>query len=227
MLPDLAAHEDSFDSRFEQDVAEKHRHREGRRGHAEAARDGVRRLVEHGLLRRARDPRDRTRGCTLLTNSLPAMSVVGSSEAAQRRPDRARRRLPPADPLVRRRRDGARDPQLLRRPARVLGEGDRARGLPHRPDPLEAEVKRAMIARSRTVVLVAAAQKFDERGLSVIVSAGQVDSAYLADPPPRASRRSPPPASKSRRLATASTDRSPLRLRLACGCRGSSPTVMS
>jgi hypothetical protein len=32
-------------------------------------------------------------------------------------------------------------------------------------------------------VLVAAAQKFDERGLSVIVSAGQVDTAYLADPP--------------------------------------------
>ena len=51
------------------------------------------------------------------------------------------------------------------------------------PDPLEAEVKRAMIARARTVVLVAAAQKFDERGLNVIVPASEVDIAYLADPP--------------------------------------------
>jgi DeoR/GlpR family transcriptional regulator of sugar metabolism len=31
------------------------------------------------------------------------------------------------------------------------------------PDPLEAEVKRAMVERARTVVLVAASQKFDER----------------------------------------------------------------
>ena len=51
------------------------------------------------------------------------------------------------------------------------------------PDPLEADVKRAMIERARTVLLVAHAQKFDERGLNVIVPAGMVDLAFLADPP--------------------------------------------
>jgi DeoR family transcriptional regulator of aga operon len=52
------------------------------------------------------------------------------------------------------------------------------------PDPLEAEVKRAMVERARTVVLVAAGQKFDERGLHVIAHASKVHLAYLADPPP-------------------------------------------
>jgi DeoR/GlpR family transcriptional regulator of sugar metabolism len=51
------------------------------------------------------------------------------------------------------------------------------------PDPLEADVKRAMIDRARSVLLVAHAQKFDERGLNVIVPAGVVDLAYLSDPP--------------------------------------------
>jgi len=51
------------------------------------------------------------------------------------------------------------------------------------PDPLQAEVKRAMIDRARTVLLVAQAQKFDERGLNVIVAAEAVDQAYLANPP--------------------------------------------
>ena len=47
---------------------------------------------------------------------------------------------------------------------------------------VEVDRKKA-IARARTVALVAAAQKFHERGLSVIVSADQVDRAFLADPP--------------------------------------------
>jgi DeoR family transcriptional regulator of aga operon len=51
------------------------------------------------------------------------------------------------------------------------------------PDPLEADVKRAMIDRARSVLLVAQAQKFDERGLNVIVPAANVDLAYLSDPP--------------------------------------------
>jgi DeoR/GlpR family transcriptional regulator of sugar metabolism len=52
------------------------------------------------------------------------------------------------------------------------------------PDPLEAEVKRAMIDRARSVPLVAHSQKFNERGLNVIASASQVDTAFLSDPPP-------------------------------------------
>ena len=51
------------------------------------------------------------------------------------------------------------------------------------PDSLEAEVKRAMVERARTVVLVAAGRKFDERGLHVIAHATKVHVAYLADAP--------------------------------------------
>lgn len=51
------------------------------------------------------------------------------------------------------------------------------------PDLHEATVKRAMIRRSRTVILIAAGEKFAERGLNVIVPSACVDAAYLANPP--------------------------------------------
>jgi DeoR/GlpR family transcriptional regulator of sugar metabolism len=51
------------------------------------------------------------------------------------------------------------------------------------PDPLQATAKRAMITHARIVILIAAAEKFTERGVNVIVSAASVDNAYLADPP--------------------------------------------
>jgi DeoR family transcriptional regulator of aga operon len=62
-------------------------------------------------------------------------------------------------------------------------KGIEREGLLTDPDPLEADVKRAMIDRARTVLLVAQAQKFDERGLNVIVPATAVDVAFLSDPP--------------------------------------------
>ena len=49
-------------------------------------------------------------------------------------------------------------------------------------DPLEAEVKRAMIAHAQTAVLLATAQKFDDRGLAVNSTVGEVDIAYVIDP---------------------------------------------
>ena len=65
------------------------------------------------------------------------------------------------------------------------------------PDPLEAEVKRAMIGRARTVALVADAHKFDERGLNVIVPASSVEIAYWPIRRSRACACSRRPASKS------------------------------
>ena len=62
-------------------------------------------------------------------------------------------------------------------------KGIEAEGFLTDPDPLEADVKRAMIRRARTVILVAVAKKFDERGLSVIAGADRIHAAYLADPP--------------------------------------------
>jgi DeoR/GlpR family transcriptional regulator of sugar metabolism len=51
------------------------------------------------------------------------------------------------------------------------------------PDPDEATVKRAMINHARTVILIAAAETFRDRGPHVIAPAASVDAAYLADPP--------------------------------------------
>ena len=65
----------------------------------------------------------------------------------------------------------------------VLGQGIERDGYLTDPDPLEAEVKRAMIERARNVVLVATGQKFDERGLHVIAHAERLQVAFLSDPP--------------------------------------------
>jgi DeoR/GlpR family transcriptional regulator of sugar metabolism len=57
------------------------------------------------------------------------------------------------------------------------------------PDPAEATVKRAMIGHARTVVLVATAEEFTDRGPNIVVPAAAVDAAYLADSPRTASER--------------------------------------
>ena len=64
------------------------------------------------------------------------------------------------------------------------------------PDPLKAEVKRAMIGRARTVSLLADAHKFDERGVNVIVPASAVEIATWPIRPRRASGCWRRPASK-------------------------------
>ena len=55
-------------------------------------------------------------------------------------------------------------------------------------DPLEAEVKRAMIAHAQTAVLLATAQKFEDRGLAVVCRLSDVDIAYVTDAPSDAMR---------------------------------------
>ncbi|MDX6571393.1 MAG: hypothetical protein QOC86_549, partial [Gaiellales bacterium] len=67
-------------------------------------------------------------------------------------------------------------------------KGISAEGFLTDPDALEAEVKRAMIAQSATVVLVATHRKFDGRGLNVITPAHRVQVAYLTDPPAAGAR---------------------------------------
>ena len=118
---------------------------------------------------------------TLLTNSLPVMTLVGSSDA------------PGVDLIgiggsfrkLTRSFVGAETVRMIERffvDRIVLRQGHRWRGSSPIPIP-EADVKRAMIDRARSVLLVAQAQKFDERGLNVIVPARVVDLAYLSDPP--------------------------------------------
>jgi DeoR/GlpR family transcriptional regulator of sugar metabolism len=182
MLPELAGHEDSFQSRVQQDVEVKTRLakvvmatiKPSETVFVDSSSSAcyiVREILESGM------------PVTLLTNSLPVMSVVGSSDAPQveligiggnfRQLTRS---------FV-----GAGTLRMIERffVDRVVFsvKGIEPGGFLTDPDPLEADVKRAMIDRARTVVLVAHAQKFDERGLNVIVPADAVDLACLADPP--------------------------------------------
>ena len=130
----------------------------------------VREMIDNGL------------AATILTNSVPVMHIVGKSGTERldliglggnfRRLTRSTGRCG----------HGPCDPGLLRRPCRLLREGHRARRLADRPDPLESEVKRAMINRARNAVLVADARKFDERGLTSSPTP-VAHHAWLADPP--------------------------------------------
>lgn len=187
MLPELAAHEDSFQSRLEQDVEGKTRmakavvatlkpHETMFVDSSSSAYFVVREVLDAGI------------PVTVLTNSLPVMTLVDNSDA----------------PLVNLIGIGGRFRQLTRsfigRDAvrgvegffvdRVVFsvKGIEPRGFLTDPDALEADVKRAMIDHAGTVMLLAHGQKFDDRGLNVIVSADAVDLAYLSAPTPADAR---------------------------------------
>jgi DeoR/GlpR family transcriptional regulator of sugar metabolism len=182
MLPELAAHEDSFQSRLEQDVDDKGRL-------AKAVVDTIKPSEtvfidsSSSAYYIVREILDTGMPVTLLTNSLPVMTLVGSADSPQvdligiggsfRKLTRS---------FV-----GAETVRAIERffVDRIVFsvKGIEREGLLTDPDPLEADVKRTMIDRARTVLLVAGAQKFEGRGLNVIVPAGAVDVAYLADPP--------------------------------------------
>jgi DeoR/GlpR family transcriptional regulator of sugar metabolism len=182
MLPELAAHEDSFQSRVEQHIDVKTRLAQAVAAtlkpnetifidSSSSAYFVVREILEVGI------------PVTLLTNSLPVMTMVGGSSAQQ------------IDLIgiggsfrsLTRSFVGAETVRMIERffVDRIVFsvKGIERGGFLTDPDPLEADVKRAMIGRARSVVLVAQAEKFDERGLNVIVPAGDVDVAFLSEPP--------------------------------------------
>jgi DeoR family transcriptional regulator of aga operon len=182
MLPELAGHEDSFQSRIEQDTDVKSRLA---RAVAEDLAPNETIFVDSSSSAYfvVRELLSLSRPLTLLTNSLPIMSLVGGADVPQieligiggsfRKLTRS---------FV-----GAQAVRLIERffVDRIVFsvKGIEKDGFLTDPDPLEAEVKRAMVAHARAVVLVAQAHKFNERGLNVIVPASAVDAAYLADPP--------------------------------------------
>jgi DeoR/GlpR family transcriptional regulator of sugar metabolism len=182
VLPELAAHEDSFQSRLEQDVDAKLRLAKAVVATLEpdetvfvdsssSAYYIVREILDVGLR------------VTILTNCVPIMTAVGNTDAPQVE-------LIGLGGSFRKLTRSFVGTHTVRAIESFFADrivfsvkGIELEGYLTDPDPLEAEVKRAMIARARTVVLVAASQKFDERGLNVIVPASTVDVAYLADPP--------------------------------------------
>lgn len=182
VLPALTAHEDSFESRFEQDVAEKTRIAQAVAStlHPDETVFIDSSTTAHLVLRHVLEAH---LAITLVTNSLPAIDAVLSAGATNIEVIglggtlRKLTRSFVGAATVRAIRDILVDRLLF------SVKGIERGGFLTDPDPLEAEVKRAMIERSRTVVLVAAGRKFDERGLHVIAGAAKVDAAYLADPP--------------------------------------------
>ncbi|MCL2418023.1 MAG: DeoR/GlpR family DNA-binding transcription regulator [Conexibacteraceae bacterium] len=182
VLPELAAHEDSFHRRLNQQV-------EAKTALAEAVAKTVASeetlfidssttayFVVREIL--AADLR-----VTLLTNSQPVMTLVGASES----------------PLVELIGLGGRYRKLT---SSFVGTetlesisgyfADRvifsvkaieSSGYLTDPDPDEAAVKRAMILRSRHATVVSEATKFDGHGLNVIVAAAELDTAYVEPGP--------------------------------------------
>jgi DeoR family transcriptional regulator of aga operon len=182
VLPELAGHEDSFRSRLEQEADQKQRLARAIAASAEPSETifvdssttsyfAVAQLLELGI------------SATLLTNSLPVMSLVAAAESSNLKlvglggSFRALTQSFVGAETVRAI-EGFYADRVVFSVKGISGEGFLTD-----PDPLETEVKRAMIMQAATVVLVATQRKFDGRGLSVIAPARRVQVAYLADPP--------------------------------------------
>jgi DeoR/GlpR family transcriptional regulator of sugar metabolism len=187
VLPDLAAHEDSFRHRLDLEVADKERLAGAVVGTLEPSETlfvdssttgfyVARAILEAGVT------------VTVLTSSLPVMSLLGNADA------------PNVDLIAlggtfRKLTHSFVGPDTVRALRGYLVDrvvfsvkGVTKEGLLTDADPLEAEVKRAMIAHAQTAVLLATAQKLDDRGLAVVGPVDEVDIAYVTDPTPDAVR---------------------------------------
>lgn len=182
MLPELAGHEDSFQSRVEQDTEAKTRLAQAV-AQTLAPQETVFVDSSSSAYFVVREILELATPLTLLTNSLPVMSLVGAADAPQIE-------LIGIGGSFRKLTRSFVGTEAVRMIERYFVDrivfsvkGIEREGYLTDPDPLEAEVKRSMIDRARSVLLVAHADKFNERGLNVIVPASQVDVAYLSDPP--------------------------------------------
>jgi DeoR family transcriptional regulator of aga operon len=185
VLPDLAAHEDSFRHRLELEVGDKERLARAVVATLEPSETlfvdssttgyyVARAILEAGV------------AVTVLTSSLPVMSLIGNAEA------------PKVDLIAlggtfRKLTHSYVGPDTIRALRGYLVDrvvfsvkGVTKEGFLTDADPLEAEVKRAMIAHAQTSVLLATQQKFDDRGLAVVRPLADVAVAYVTDPSPEA-----------------------------------------
>jgi DeoR/GlpR family transcriptional regulator of sugar metabolism len=187
VLPELAGHEDSFRSRLDQEAEQKRRLARAIAVSAEPSETifvdssttsyfAVEQMLELGV------------NATLLTNSLPVMTLVAAAEGSNLKlvglggSFRALTQSFVGAETVRAIEGFYADRVVF------SVKGISSEGFLTDPDPLETEVKRAMITQAATVVLVATPRKFDGRGLNVIASARRVRVAYLADPPTAGTR---------------------------------------
>ena len=180
VLPDLAAHEDAFRNRLEVEADQKRRIADAV---VSSLGTGETLFVDCSTTAWYVAAAIATAGkaLTILTNSLPVITLVSGAGAANLE-------LVALGGGYRSLTDSFVGPDVVRalrgyRADRVLFAVKGITPDGHLTDagPLEAEVKRAMIANAQTVVLLATAQKFHDRGRTVVATAADVDVAYVAD----------------------------------------------
>jgi DeoR/GlpR family transcriptional regulator of sugar metabolism len=180
ILPGLSSHEDSFFKRLEVAVEAKERLAEaavarlapGNAVFVDSSTTAyfvARRLVRENFR------------CTVLTNAVPVMEMVGESDAPQVQ-------LIGLGGTLRKLTRSFVGPQAV---AGVQGHfadqvvfsvaGLSEGGHLTDPDPLEAEIKRTMIRRAQRAMLLVDDSKFDRTALSLIVDVTEVDTVLVAD----------------------------------------------
>jgi DeoR family transcriptional regulator of aga operon len=182
VLPGLSSHEDSFLQRLEVEVEAKERLAEAALALLEpgeaifvdsstTAYFAARRLVRENVR------------CTLLTNAIPIMDLLCEVDAAQVE-------LVGAGGTLRKLTRSFVGPVAVRSIEAHFADHVlfSVRGITHDgfltdPDPLEAEVKRAMLSRARQAVLLVDGTKFDRTALAQIADVGQVGVLLAADVP--------------------------------------------
>jgi DeoR/GlpR family transcriptional regulator of sugar metabolism len=181
VLPDLAAHEDSFRHRLDLEVADKQRLARAVVATLEPSETVFVDSSTTGFYV-ARDMLEAGVALTVLTNSLPVMHLLGNADA------------PNIDLIAlggtfRKLTHSFVGPDTVRALRGYLVDrvvfsvkGVTRDGFLTDADPLEAEVKRSMIAHAQTAVLLATTQKFDDRGLAVVGRVEDVAVAYVTEP---------------------------------------------
>jgi DeoR/GlpR family transcriptional regulator of sugar metabolism len=188
VLPDLAAHEDSFRHRLELEVDEKKRIAQAVLATIEP---GETLFIDSSTTAwyLAQAITTASIAVTVLTNSMPVITLIGNADA----PNLALVALGGSfrslthsfvGPDVVRALRGYRADRAVFAVKGITPDG-------HLTDaePIEAEVKRGMIAHAKTVVLLATASKFEDRGRAVVGVAEDVDVAFVTDPSGAGSRR--------------------------------------
>jgi DeoR/GlpR family transcriptional regulator of sugar metabolism len=178
VLPDLASHEDAFRHRLELDVDEKTRMAQAVVATLEP---GETLFIDSSTTAWyvAQEIANASMALTILTNSLPVITLVSGSDAPHLELvalGGSFRTLTHSfvGPDVVRALRGYRADRLVFAVKGITAEGDLTDA-----EPLEAEVKRGMMANAETVVLLATAHKFFDRGRTVVGSADDVDIAYV------------------------------------------------
>jgi DeoR/GlpR family transcriptional regulator of sugar metabolism len=180
VLPALSGHEDSFLQRIEVAIEEKERLADAA---LELIEPGEAIFVDSsttGYVAARRIVRENLR-CTLLTNSVPVMRLVSEVDARQVE-------MIGAGGTLRKLTRSFVGPQAVRAIESHFADhvlfsvrGLTADGFLTDPDPLESEVKRAMIRRARQAVLLVDGSKFDRPALTQIAHAEDISMILVAN----------------------------------------------